>query len=73
MSRAFGPKQLDHPTTGQACPACHEPFVVGDFTRLIPLGPGKDPEARERARAGRPYNAVAIEVHDECAGEEHRD
>lgn len=73
MSRRFGPKEADHPSIGRDCPACRAPFREGDFTRLVPLGPGDDPEARERARAGRPYNAVASEVHDECAAEEYRD
>lgn len=66
-SRKFGPKEKDHPSVGRDCPACHEPFKAGDFTALIPLGPGNDEEQRERAREGRPYNAVAVEVHWECA------
>lgn len=66
--RKFGPKQAGHPSVGTPCPACHDPFDVGDYTTLVTLGPGNDPEAQERARQGRPYNAVAVEVHYTCAG-----
>jgi hypothetical protein len=66
--RVFGPKSADHPSVGQECPACHVAFVEGDYTTLIAIGPGNDPEAQERARQGRPYNAVALEVHATCAG-----
>lgn len=64
--RRFGPKTADHPSVGKECQACHSPLREGDFTTLITLGPGDDDEARERAREGRPYNAVAIEVHYAC-------
>jgi len=71
MNRMFGPKHPDHPGVGMECPACKVPFVAGDFTTLVMLGPGADEEARERARNGRVYNAVAVEVHWSCAtGEE---
>lgn len=63
---AFGPKDENHPTVGTPCPACDEPFRAGDYTTLVALGPGKSAEARERVREGRPYNAVAIEVHFAC-------
>lgn len=63
----FGPKDPDHPSVGEPCPACGERFTAGDHTTLIPLGPGEDPEEREKARTGRPYNGVAIEVHWSCA------
>lgn len=49
------------------CPACHRPFKVGEYTTVLALGPGDDPEARERARQGRAYNAAAIEIHWACA------
>ena len=69
--RKFGPKAGDHPGVGRECPACHVPFAVGDYTTLVVLGPGGDPDARERAAAGRAYTAVAVEVHWACAtGEE---
>jgi hypothetical protein len=64
--RKFGPKDADHPSVGKECPACHKPFEAGDYTTLVVLGPGGDEEARERAREGRPYNAVAAEVHWTC-------
>lgn len=66
MLRKFGPKTADHPSIGRECPGCHIPFAQGDFTTLIPLGPGGDEEAQKRAREGRPYNAVALEVHWSC-------
>ena len=65
--RKFGPKTSDHPSVGEKCPACHKPFEEGDYTTLVCLGPGDDKEAQERCRAGRPYNAVAQEVHYSCA------
>ena len=69
--RKFGPKQKGHRSIGWPCPACEENFKEGDYTALISLGPGEDPEARKKAREGRPYNAVAKEVHWACAtGEE---
>lgn len=67
MGRAFGPKGADHPTIGRPCPACHVAFAPGDFTTLVALGPGDDPDAQERAREGWAYNAVAVEVHYTCA------
>lgn len=72
--RPFGPKSADHPSVGDECPACHKPFEAGDYTTLIALGPGDDSEEREKARGGRYYNAVALEVHWACAtGQELRD
>ncbi len=65
--RRFGPKAKEHPSAGEECPACHVRFVAGDYTTLVSLGPGSDPEARERAREGRAYTAVAVEVHWTCA------
>jgi hypothetical protein len=65
--RKFGPKTGGHPSVNKPCPACGVTFQVGDYTTIVPLGPGNDPEAQERARTGRPYNAVALEVHWACA------
>ena len=65
--RPFGPKSADHPSVGTDCPACHVPFAEGDYTTLVTLGPGSDPEEQQRATEGRPYNAVAVEVHWTCA------
>ena len=63
----FGPKPSHHPSIGAECPACHQAFKEGDYTTLIALGPGNNPEVQERAREGRPYNGVAVEVHWSCA------
>ena len=63
----YGPKADGHPSVGEPCPACQQPFAEGDLTTLVTLGPGADPEARQRAAAGRPYSAVAVEVHFACA------
>ena len=63
----FGPKTADHPSCGELCPACKKPFEEGDFTTLIALGPGDDEVARNKMKEGRFYNAVAIELHYDCA------
>ena len=62
--RKFGPRQT-HPS--RECPACHNVFIPGDYTTLIALGPGADPEEQAKAAVGHAYNAVAIEVHWACA------
>lgn len=72
MSRPFGPKTADHPSIGEKCLACHSPFIEGDYTTLVPLGPGDDEEARQRRDDGRVYNAVALEIHWACASAEYR-
>lgn len=64
--RPFGPKAADHPSVGEPCAACRHPFEPGDYTTLVSLGPGEDEEARQRAREGRAYNAVAVEAHWAC-------
>jgi len=70
--RPYPPLKADHPIVGaQDCAACHQRFQAGDVTTILPLGPGDDPEARQKARAGRPYNAVGALLHWACAtGEE---
>lgn len=62
--RVFGPRDKN---ADEWCPACNEMFAAGDYTVLVVLGPGDDEEAREKARAGRWYNAVAVQVHADCA------
>ena len=62
----FGPKPADHVSVGMMCPGCGELFAPGDYTTLVPIGPGADVEARKKQRDGRPYSAVAIEVHAAC-------
>lgn len=69
--RKFDPLATDHPLLQQDCPACRQTFLPGDVVTLVALGPGDDPAARQRAREGRPYNAVTTPVHWACAtGEE---
>lgn len=65
--RKYGPKSKDHPSIGESCPACRRPFKEGDYTTIVPVGPGDDEESRERCAQGRPYNAVGIEVHWLCS------
>lgn len=64
--RKFGPKKEDNPSIDDECPVCLEKFKVGDYTTLVAIGPGADKEQQERARLGRPYNAVALEAHWAC-------
>ena len=68
--RKFGPKKEDHPSIGELCPACKQAFVIGDFTTLVALGPGNNLEAQQHAQKGEAYNAVAVEIHWDCAGGE---
>ena len=63
----YGPKPPNHPSIGEKCPACQKPFKEGNYTTLVVLGPGDDREAQEKFKTGRPYNAVAVEVHWACA------
>ena len=66
--RRFGPKAKDHPSIGEPCQACKKTFAEGDYTTLIPLGPGDSAEDQKACREGRAYCAVAIEIHWDCAG-----
>lgn len=68
--RTFDPLMADHPlvTDKARCPGCLQPFQVGDVTVLVVIGPGDGEEEREKARAGRPYLAVAMPAHAACAG-----
>jgi hypothetical protein len=70
--RKFPPLKADHPLVNeQRCAACKQFFVAGDITTIIFVGPGDDPEARERAREGRAYTGVGVPAHWACAtGEE---
>ena len=63
----IGPKKGDHPSVGELCPACKVAFKEGDYTTLVALGPGDDPEAQQLAKEGMEYSAVALEVHYDCA------
>ena len=63
--RRFGPKPEG--ALLMTCSACQVQFKTGDYSTLIALGPGPDEEEQQKAREGRPYNAVAVEVHWFCA------
>ena len=63
----YGPKVSSHPSVGKLCPACKKKFKEGDYTTLVTLGPGDSKESQKKAREGRAYNAVAVEVHWACA------
>lgn len=62
-----GPKGKGSSSIGTECLACRKNFKEGDFTTLIPLGPGEDEEQRLKCREGRPYNAIGQEIHWVCA------
>jgi hypothetical protein len=62
----YGPKKKDHPTCGSECVACNKPMKEGQYTTLVPIGPGIDDSARKSARNGKGYNAVCVEVHWSC-------
>ena len=64
--RRYGPKTAEHPAVGTPCPACSVPFCEGDYTALVELGPGANPEKRAAARAGDPYTGTAVEAHYAC-------
>ena len=49
------------------CSGCGAQFQIGEEFTLVPIGPGLYPDARARAREGRPYNAVAVPAHWGCA------
>lgn len=71
--RPFDPLQPDHHmvTSGLTCPACQKPFLVGQRPTLVAIGPGEDEEERQRAREGRPYNAIAVPAHWACVSGEN--
>lgn len=61
--RPFGPRPPDEP---RICPACGRAILTGQYTGLVPLGPGADSAEQERARAGGPFHAVCAELHWAC-------
>ena len=63
----LGPKQSEHPSVGELCPACKVPFKKGDFTTLVPIGPGDSEEDKRRMKEGRAYIEAAVEVHWGCS------
>jgi len=66
-NQKMGPLAADHWLGDADCPGCQLPFIEGDHVTLVPIGPGGDPDERDRAASGRAYNAVAIAVHWTCA------
>jgi hypothetical protein len=65
--RKFGPKAKDFDgKTVPPCAACNQPFKAGDYSTLVAIGPGDDPEVQAACLKGRPYNAVAVEAHWAC-------
>jgi hypothetical protein len=62
----FGPKEPNHPTRGGTCLLCQEPFRTGNYTTILPLGPGYDDDAQAACRAGKPYHGIGTEVHWGC-------
>jgi hypothetical protein len=54
--------------TDFGCAACGQSLKAGERLTVIPLGPGDDVSERDRARAGRWYNAVAVIAHADCGG-----
>lgn len=63
----LGPKKRSDIKPGERCLACLKAFRAGQYTTLVPVGPGEDPEKRAAARARREYDAIGIEVHYACA------
>lgn len=73
--RKMGPLMADHPLVADGapnntCPACRVRFAVGEYVTLLILGPGTDEEGRQRRDEGRPYNALALPIHWDCAAHE---
>lgn len=65
-SPKIGPKPADHPTVGYECPACHGLLEEGQFTTVLFVGPGGDPEARQACLDKKPFTPVALEFHWAC-------
>jgi hypothetical protein len=61
-----GKEKWPESTPPVACPACFQPILPGQIFTRIPLGPGSDPEKRERARSGAPFNSVTAALHWAC-------
>lgn len=66
--RKMGPLGSMHPMVRDemVCPGCDRKFREGQYVTLVQIGPGDDTDARAKAIAGRPYNAVAIPAHWSC-------
>lgn len=66
MTRVYGPKAPDHPSVGKPCPNCNAAFQAGDMTVLATIAPAS-PEDEAKMKAGRPYIAEAVEMHEACS------
>jgi hypothetical protein len=66
VTKRFGPLPEGATLIGIECQACKTKFERGDYLGLVPLGPGPDEEAQQKAREGRAYNAIALPVHWAC-------
>lgn len=64
--RSFPPMAADHPMAALPCIACGD-VLAGQATVLVALGPGSDPEAVQKASAGRWFNAVCVAIHEGCS------
>jgi hypothetical protein len=65
--RQFGPMKADNPAIGERCQCCLKSFKEGDYTTLVPIGPGDDPETQRKYRDGEACNEIAVHVHYSCA------
>lgn len=63
----IGPKDIGHFTVGGVCLLCQDSYRVGDYTTILPLGPGSDPASRTLCKADEPYEGIGVEVHWICA------
>lgn len=63
----YGPKPADSREVGRPCPACQRVLVEGDTVSVHVLGPGPNQAARRKAREGKPFEGIAVELHWACA------
>lgn len=56
-----------HWIVGRACPLCLQPFRLGQWVYLVPLGPGDDEANRAKARDLGVLEALALPAHLACA------
>ncbi len=62
--RRFGPKPSD---SEEDCPGCGAKILKGQYSTLITIGPGDDPEEQRKSASGKAFTAIAVEVHWSCA------
>lgn len=72
VTRVFDdPLDPGHPLTYTLCPGCDFPLGNEAPVALVYVGPGPDPEDRQKAREGRWHTGAAVAVHALCAGADH--